>query len=59
MKWEEKKELAKCPADFKVSYYRIKKAFLVNHNVLFLSVYKLTRQQKMVSTSTTYVGIKK
>lgn len=53
-----KKELAKCPADFKVSY-RIKKAFLMNHNVLFLSVYKPTRQQTMVSTSTTYVGIKR
>lgn len=59
MKWEEKKELPKHPADFEVSYYRIKKAFLVNHNVLFLSVYKPTRQQTMVSTSTTYVGIKR
>lgn len=57
MKWEEKKELAKHPADFKVSYYRIRKAFLVNHNVLF--VYKPTRQQTMASTSTTYVGIKR
>lgn len=36
MKWEEKKELAKHPADLKVSYYRIKKAFLVNHNASFL-----------------------
>lgn len=53
-----KKELAKCPADFEVSYYRIKKAFLVNHNVLFLSVYKPTRQQTMVPTSTTMLGLK-
>lgn len=58
MKWEEKKELAKRPADFEVSY-RIKEAFLVNHNVLFLSVYKSTRQQTMAPTFTTYVRIRR